>query len=242
MTVAVAPYHIDVAFLPSPAFVMFAEGSPMTPQEFEIAIRTALSYPLLVPWLGYLTIVVVAFVGGFFGAYLKKKGESLATREEFNTLLEQTRQTTRDTETIKLNLASHNWLNQQQWQLREKHYTAILEGLFKLKISLEERASYYRDPESETREDHIRTKHFEEQTYLGAEAFEKVQRLTGPAAIVMSGSAVSALESLGQQHREISEHSVNLAEYIRAFHAAVSATYARVLEEAKRELLGQSHS
>lgn len=210
----------------------------MTAQEFELAIRNAFSFPVSAPWLGYMAIIVVSFAGGYFGSYFKKKGEHLATREEFNTLLAQTRKTTEDTERIKIELARHNWLGQQQWQLREKHYAEILESMFKLKITLEERIGYYRAPGSAQRDDHIRTKHFEDQTYLGAEAFEKVQRLTGPASIVISDRAVQALTGLGREHRDILERSVNLAEYLNAFQAAVSASYERVLEEAKVQLMG----
>lgn len=210
----------------------------MSAQEIELAIRTGLGHPLLVPWLGYLIVAALAFAGGFFGSYLKKKGEFLASREEFATLLEQTKQTTHDTESIKIELAGLTWLNQRQWQLREKYYAEILEALCKLKVSLEERVAYYRDPASEQRDDHIRSRHFEDQTYLGAEAFEKVQRLTGPAAIVMSHRAVAALEELGKAQRDAGEHGVTLAGYLRAFLVAVNDTNAVVLEEAKAALLG----
>lgn len=208
----------------------------MTAQEFELAIRNALSSPADAPWLGYMAIIVLAFAGGYLGSFIKKRGELVATRKEFDTLLAQTRKTTEDTEKIKQELAGLNWLRQQQWQSRLKHYETLLENLFKLKITLEERAGYFREPGSERRDDHIRTRHFEDQTHLGSEAFEKVQRLTGSAAIGISDKATEALVNLGREHRDIMDRSVNLAEYLVAFQAAVSATYDCVLAEARSQL------
>ena len=44
---------------------------------------------------------VTAGLGSYFGAYLKRKGENLATHEDMNRLVEQVEATTRATEEIK---------------------------------------------------------------------------------------------------------------------------------------------
>ncbi|WP_139056982.1 hypothetical protein [Halopseudomonas pachastrellae] len=55
---------------------------------------------------------ISAFVGGTLGAlatsYLKKKGENLATKEDFDELLRQLKMTTHETESIKIELTRSN--------------------------------------------------------------------------------------------------------------------------------------
>jgi hypothetical protein len=51
-----------------------------------------------------LTALVTAFVGSYLGAYLKKKGENLATHEDIDKLLDQVSavtQTTKETERVR---------------------------------------------------------------------------------------------------------------------------------------------
>jgi hypothetical protein len=56
--------------------------------------------------------------GGYIGAYLKKKGESVATKEDFNDLKEQTRQLTHTTKEIQAKIDDQVWNRQRQWEMK----------------------------------------------------------------------------------------------------------------------------
>jgi hypothetical protein len=55
-------------------------------------------------WIMFLVGVCSAAIGAFAGSYLKKKGESLATKEDFDSLLIQLKTQTKATEDIKANV------------------------------------------------------------------------------------------------------------------------------------------
>lgn len=69
---------------------------------------------------GGISIVSIlsAGVGAYFGAYLKKKGENIATKEDFNDLKEQTRQLTHATKEIEARISDESWDRQRGWELK----------------------------------------------------------------------------------------------------------------------------
>jgi hypothetical protein len=64
-------------------------------------------------WWTYLIFAVLAVLSTYLGAYLKKKGETFATREDFNVLLAQVKKTNRATEQIKTAIAKRSDFEKQ---------------------------------------------------------------------------------------------------------------------------------
>ena len=49
----------------------------------------------------YLILAVVTLIAGFSGAYMKKRGENYATKQDFDDILERVKETTKTTEEVK---------------------------------------------------------------------------------------------------------------------------------------------
>ena len=73
----------------------------MDPKQLQELITQAVAESSKIEWWAYLIIFLIALIGSYIGAYLKKKGENLASKEDFNNLLEQVRRTSEATEKIK---------------------------------------------------------------------------------------------------------------------------------------------
>jgi hypothetical protein len=82
----------------------------MDPKQLEELIRKMVNEQVATPWWIYLVLMVLSGCIGFFIAYLNAyattKGKNLATKEDFNQILEQTKKTTEATEQIKTNMAT----------------------------------------------------------------------------------------------------------------------------------------
>lgn len=74
-----------------------------------------------------LSTLIGAFVGSFLGAYLKTKGENLATHEDLDKLIKQMEATTNATKAIEARISNEVWDRQRQWEMKRD---AILEGAF----------------------------------------------------------------------------------------------------------------
>lgn len=61
---------------------------------------------------------VVAGLAGYFGSYLKRKGENRAMQEDIQSLVKQVGVVTRTTEEIKTELSDKSWDRQRQWELK----------------------------------------------------------------------------------------------------------------------------
>jgi hypothetical protein len=66
-----------------------------------------------------LLSAIGGWIGGYLGAYAKKKGENLATKEDFNDLKTQTADLTRVTEEIKDKISFDTWDRQKRWELKQ---------------------------------------------------------------------------------------------------------------------------
>jgi hypothetical protein len=65
----------------------------------------------------WLFTLVCAGVGAYAGAYLKKKGENLATKDDFKDLKFQTMELRKATKKIESNIENRVWGEQRQWEL-----------------------------------------------------------------------------------------------------------------------------
>jgi hypothetical protein len=72
----------------------------------------------LITWA--LVTMVSAFIGSYLAAYLKKKGENLATHEDIDKLLDQVSAVTRTTKEIEARISSDVWDRQKQWEMKRE--------------------------------------------------------------------------------------------------------------------------
>ena len=115
----------------------------------------------------------------------------------------------------------------------------LLSHLMKLKLSLEDRSSYYMEPGSEHDETRSKGEHFQKLAHVGHESYQAIRELIGPASVFLSGKAIESLEKLVRDHWSVAEFSVCTAEYVTESLKLVEAAQSAVLSEAKNEL---SHS
>jgi hypothetical protein len=71
-----------------------------------------------------ITALISGF-GAYFGAYLKKKGENVATHEDIDKLVDQVRAVTTTTKEIEAKISNDMWDRQKRWELKRD---AIFEG------------------------------------------------------------------------------------------------------------------
>jgi len=68
-------------------------------------------------WFWVFSVLCAGF-GAYLGAYLKKKGENLATHEDIDRLVEQTAKLTKTTKEIEAKISGDLWSQQKQWELK----------------------------------------------------------------------------------------------------------------------------
>ena len=66
----------------------------------------------------YGIAALAAGAGAYFGSYLKKKGENLATQEDIDKLVEQVSAVTKATEEIKAKISDDVWSRQKHWEMK----------------------------------------------------------------------------------------------------------------------------
>ena len=67
-----------------------------------------------------LIVASASALGGYLGAYLKKKGENLATHEDLEKLVHQIRATTEATKAIEARISDEMWNRQRQWEMKKE--------------------------------------------------------------------------------------------------------------------------
>lgn len=107
--------------------------------------------------MSYFFIAVMSLIGGwigsFLGAYLKKKGENLATHEDVDKLVAQVAAVTQTTKEIESKISSEVWNRQKRWELKRE---VLFEGVQRLSDSEDALSSLHavfqvehNDPEGE---------------------------------------------------------------------------------------------
>jgi len=77
----------------------------------------------------WLITTICAGAGAYCGAYLKKKGENLATKEDLNDLVTQMKAVTLATKTIESEITDRSWHKQRYWEFKRDALIAALEPL-----------------------------------------------------------------------------------------------------------------
>lgn len=76
----------------------------------------------------FFTIVCAGF-GAYLGSYLKKKGENLATHEDFKRLLKEAEATTEATKGIESRISNDVWNSQRLWEMKRDAVFAISQAI-----------------------------------------------------------------------------------------------------------------
>lgn len=208
----------------------------MSPAEVHSLIEAALRNGVSFPWWNYALAFALSMLGAYAGAYFKRKAEDQAAEEHFDILREQLGKTTKDTEEIKANLSSRNWLNQQQWNFREQRYSELLSHLTKLSLSLQDQSAYFIEPGSEHDQSRVEGDHFRDLARRGHESYQAIRELIGPASVFLSANSISTLEELVREHWSVAEFSVCTADYVTSMLKLVDSARTVVLSEARSEL------
>ena len=188
--------------------------------------------------------------GTFGGAYLKRRGENYATKQDFDALLEQTRATAKATEQIKNELSSETWLLQQKWSNKEKHYFLILSELTRVKVYLDRLLNYRKEelkiiksmgvsiglsPEANKNLSFVKTQIAKELDVLD-EKYMAFQVQSGPARVFLSSSATSELEKVIGSMSNVDVPTEMLWEQFENLKNLVDIAINAVTDDAKKEL------
>ncbi|MEW8073663.1 MAG: hypothetical protein AB2826_24910 [Candidatus Thiodiazotropha sp.] len=188
-----------------------------------------------IPWWIYLIAFIVAFAGSYIGAYAKRKGENLATKEDYKGLLSQVRKTTETTETIKADISKVSWVDQQRWQLKRELYMELLSALYSEKEALF-KLNDEEDRPSPTEPELIklRTQFIEKNQAQSLSAIERISKVRGVAGVLLTDESQKALDELALSwYESIDGKSSNF--YSKRLSAADKA-YSVVLEAATVDL------
>jgi hypothetical protein len=90
---------------------------------------------LLVVGVWVLTLLVGWFIG-FINAYMKKKGENLATQEDIDKLVEQVRAVTTATKEIEAKISTDVWDRQKRWEMKREVLFEVTKRLGALEEAL----------------------------------------------------------------------------------------------------------
>lgn len=187
------------------------------------------------PWYAYIGAIAVALSSAFFVNYLMNKAAIRASNENFNTLNEQLKKNTRDTEEIKAALSGSAWLTQQQWGFREKYYVALLTQLNRLNVSLIDQSEFYLEPGSEHDVSIVNNPRFEELSRVERVALQEIREIMGPASLFLADAAIRSLEELIKKQWHIAYDS-HPEEYLTKTLPLVEEAMNQVRAEAKKEL------
>jgi hypothetical protein len=81
-------------------------------------------------WLAvFMWSSVSAGIGAYVGAYLKRKGENVATHEDIARLVDQVKATTAATEAIRTEMSGKLWETQERWKAKRQLYTDLIHAL-----------------------------------------------------------------------------------------------------------------
>ena len=224
----------------------------MSAAELELLLRRVLGEGIQLHPAMYLMLVLLSLLGGtagaFFGAFLRKRGENLATKADFDSLMQQLRRQTEETERIKDEIARAGWVHQRRWDLKRELYWQLLQILEEIKQkgrwfaqSLERHS--YPNPEAETLVEAF-AKHMYERGTV-----DKLLAYKGVAGMILTDQASDALERLSGGYNEMADLLIRNTRPVEAFFGhdrlhffrlldETEAVYRLVLNESQVDLLG----
>ncbi len=226
----------------------------MTATEFELLLRKVLGEgiqlsPTVYLLLGFL-LLIGSGLGAYLGAYLRKRAENLATKDDFELILEEQRRQTRETELIKEDIARAGWIHQRRWDLKHDLYSQLLQVLEEIKQkgrwllrSLE--GFWSPNPDAE-RVIEVFAKHMYERGIL-----DKLIGQKAVAGLVLTDTSAASLERLTADYNDIAELVLRTDRPAEAFFtyglvrfdALMNQTeqvHSLILAESRRDLVDQT--
>jgi len=91
----------------------------------------------------FLANVSLVGAGIYLSAYLKRKAEGLATKEEFEDLKKQTAELTRTTKEIEAEISTGIWDRQKRWEMKREVLFDAAKGVAKIENALSNLNSAY---------------------------------------------------------------------------------------------------
>lgn len=87
-------------------------------------------------WAFALLPFISAGAGAYFGGYLRKKGENLATHEDIDKLREQVGVVTTTTKEIEARISNEVWDRQKRWEMTREVLFSAIKGLAEMDDAL----------------------------------------------------------------------------------------------------------
>lgn len=97
----------------------------MTAEETQRVLDLLSEGKLGLSWVAHATVGVVALIGAYLGAYLRKRGENYAIKQDLEGL-------TRIAEQIRAQVSDASWQGQRFWEEKKTIYVDIIKGLNKI--------------------------------------------------------------------------------------------------------------
>ncbi len=222
----------------------------MSPAELELLLRKLLGEGIQLQPASYLLLVVISLMaaaaGAFMGAYLKRRAENLATKADFDSLLTQLREQTREVEEIKSEIASAGWVHQRRWDLKRELYWQLLEVLEELKQKGRWLLHVVGDSWSPSQEANRYVETFAKDMRERG-TVEKLLASKAVAGIILADLAVAAIDQLSVEYNTGIEqilsttYPTDLAYFARerlpGLLRATEETYSMVLSASQQDLL-----
>jgi len=190
-------------------------------------------------WKYYLSIIVLSFtgaaVGAFVSSYFKIRGKNLATKADFNELLQQLAKTTEATEKIKTAIAHANWKGEKQWDLNATVYQTLLESFAMWRSALEELEQLAFDKDGNLRIDKEDAKMFFEKATAAKYNIRKSSALAG---MVLDSEQSEKISQLFDAVHNIKHNSVIQKGVYKDISNNMKRIESEIAAQAKKDLLG----
>src|SRR5687768_10524217 len=105
----------------------------MTSEQIEVIAKAVAEQQISANWLYYVMLalitVVMSAAGAYFGSYWKKRGEHLATKQDFADLLNRVERTTEVTTAIKTQIEHADWTRKEYITLKRQKAESLLDSI-----------------------------------------------------------------------------------------------------------------
>jgi hypothetical protein len=146
--------------------------------------------------------------GAYFGSYLKKKGENLATHEDIDKLLEQVSAVTKTTKEIEAKISDDVWSRQKHWELKRDVLFDVAKGLGSIVDALTDVFAVYETDSKSTqteKENPARSQKRIEAIVRFNDAANQVDQTVSLVALVCGDEVKRELHGFGLFHRRLSQ-------------------------------------
>lgn len=183
-------------------------------------------------FLHYATLFGVSLLGGFLGAYYRKRGEVAAIKTDLDEI-------TRIQEEIKAKLSFEAKISQNWWELKRDIYSKLI-------LALNDMADAYwhivHDGFDESGTPSTDRTHYMPFREKADKAMDDYMSLTGISHVVLDRNAIAQIQNLssgfGEVHRNIKEGRLSREDAVK-LKSLVDCVYDRIIEVARSDLQGK---